>query len=370
MKTVVLNGLQAANRSGTGEYTIQLARRLASPPDDMDIRVLWEEGLPFPGPLAHNSVLTPVRVSGAMRRIALDHTGFRRIARSMNARLIHYPANIGGLFSATPILVTIHDVAFLRDPAWFRRDRVAYYGLAIRRAAKRAVRVIASSKATAIDIETLLQIPRDRIDVIPLGVDFSFFEHQTMTPEVREKYRLPVRYILYVGTLEPRKNLIRLFQAWDATAGDHPYDLVLAGRPGWKVQPILDAARSTHHSARIHFPGFIEQSDLPMVVGGAHVFAWPSLWEGFGLPPLAAMAAGVPTLTSNTSSLPEVVGEAAATVDPLDVESIAEALGRLVHDETLRARLVEKGRERAALFPWDNTARMVLDSYRKALADL
>ena len=184
---------------------------------------------------------------------------------------------------------------------------------------------------------------------------------------VKEKYRLPKSFYLFVGTLEPRKNIPCVIEAWDLISSDSTSDLVIAGRDGWKTGPIRKAASKVRQPNRIHFPGFIESEDLPALLSGAEAFVWPSLWEGFGLPPLEAMACGTPVVTSDESSLPEVVADAAITVSPEDVDMIANAMRALLVHEDLRETLRERALKRAAEFTWKRTAELTYEAYRRAL---
>jgi glycosyltransferase involved in cell wall biosynthesis len=290
-------------------------------------------------------------------------TGLSKIA---GADLIHCPANFCSGRSRIPQVLTVHDLSFLRHPEWFRVDRAAYYSYAIRRSVRLARRIIADSRATATDLESLLGVSPARIDVVPLGVGAEF---QPATAErvdaVRKQYDLPEAFFLYVGTHEPRKNLARLVEAWNSIADEYPQDLVLAGRAGWKSAHLTAAIAASPHAARIHRPGYVPRRDLPALLSAADAFVYPSLFEGFGLPPLEAMACGTPVLTSATSSLPEVVGNAAVLVDPTDIASIADGLLRVLAEATA---LRQHGPQRAAAFTWERCAAATIAIYRAALS--
>jgi glycosyltransferase involved in cell wall biosynthesis len=176
---------------------------------------------------------------------------------------------------------------------------------------------------------------------------------------------LPDRYVLYYGTIEPRKNLVRLIQAWSRVAAEIDYHLVIAGRLGWKTDAILREAERSPHVKRIVFPGYLEDADMPAVLSGADVIALPSLYEGFGNSISEGMACGVPVLTSDISSMPEVAGGAALLVDPLDLDSIANGLRKVLTDPTLRADLIRKGLARAKELSWTKTAEGALRVYRE-----
>ena len=362
---VLLNGLQAGNRSGTGRYVGELARRLPGLADDVDVAVLWPRHVP--PPLGAEEACVLVESRSPFRRLWQDQFGVRALRKRIGADVVHFPANVGPLLATDGAVLTVHDLSFLHGPQWYRRNRSAYYRYAVGRSASLAARVIVDSQATAADVTEVLGVPEDRIDVVLLGVgDELRPASEVQQAGVRERYGLPERFMLFVGTLEPRKNLVRVVDAFTRIAGECEYDLVLAGRDGWKVAPIRVAAAASPHARRIHFPGYVADDDLPAVLSAAHAVVWPSLYEGFGLPPLEAMACGTPVVTSNTSSLPEVVGDAALQVDPQDVDALADAMRALVTDAALRNDLVEKGGHRAAQFTWDRTAQLTLDTYRVA----
>jgi len=367
---VLLNALQAGNRSGTGRYATELARWLPQLTGDFQFAVLWPADVPHPHrETGLHEAFLPQDVRSAWRRLYLDQIGIRDIRTRLMANIVHYPASVGSLFAIHNAVVTIHDLSFFREPQWFRPAHAAYYRFAVRRSVYVARRIIADSQATARDLHDLLRVPQDRIDVIPLGVGEDYCPAPAEAiAAVRGKYRLPPQFFLFLGTLEPRKNVVRLIEAWSAIAGECPYDLVLAGRDGWKSRPIHKAVAASPFASRIHLPGFIAHEDLPALLSAARAFVWPSLWEGFGLPPLEAMACGTPVLTSNVSSLPEAVGGAALTVDPYSMEAIAEGMKHLADDEVLRNMLRAKGLERAATFTWRRTAEATIETYRATLA--
>lgn len=364
---ILINALQAGNLSGTGRYTTELLRALLAQDEEHDVHIFWPEHLK---PTVQDTRLHIHRrkSDNAANRLLTDQIGLRDFLRRHAMDIIHYPANIGPVTRKHKLVLTVHDLSFIHNPQWFRPDRAMYYRVAAQASARTARRIIADSKHTAADLQKYFKIPNDKIDVAYLGVEPMF---KPAPPEVcaavRRKYALPEKFFLYVGTMEPRKNLPRVIQAWSSIAKETDWDLVVAGRRGWKTKAVDDAAYASPLSARIHFPGFIDHADLPALLSAAQAFVWPSLYEGFGLPPLEAMACGVPVLTSNTSSLPEVVGDAALTVSPESVEEIAESMRKLSKDDTLRAELQKQGLVRAKKFTWEKTAKSVLKSYQKAM---
>ncbi len=373
--TVLLNALQAGNRSGTGAYTQALARWLCALAGEPDVRILWPRDLPPPDlthtgadPRAWDRLAFPVDSGSSWKRLGLDQVGVMSAARKTKARLVHYPANIGRVWNPGGTVVTVHDLSFFRNPDWFPPDRAAYYRWAVRRTVPGARRIIADSCATAQDLESYLGIPQKRIDVVYLGVDEHFAPAgEAAQTEARRRHNLPGRYFLYYGTLEPRKNLRRLIRAWSREAHRHDCDLVIAGRRGWRVEAIDEAAAESPHRERIHFPGFLPAEDQAAVLSAAEAFVWPSLWEGFGLPPIEAMACGAPVITSKISSMPEVVDRAAVLVNPEDEDELAHAMVNILDDEERRAWLRAAGPPWAAQLTWRQTAQGVLAAYKRAL---
>ncbi len=368
---VLIDGLQAGNLSGTGRYITELVRWLPALGEDIELKVVWPAHVLHPaiGPEMRVTIV-PTNVQTPLSRIYKEAGTIRSVLGS-GADVVHYPANFSPSFIKTTrakVVLTVHDLSFMREPGWYRWNRAVYYRFAARRSVAIADRIIADSYATATDLSTFLKVPQERIDVVPLGVGEPFKPTTAdQQATVRELYSLPEQFFLYVGTIEPRKNIVRLIEAWSKIAAGLPYDLVIAGREGWKCGPVKDATKISPHAGRIHFPGFIRPEDLPALLGAARVFVWPSLWEGFGLPPLEAMACGTPVVSSNKSSIPEALGDAALLVDPLNVEQLAAAMRDAAADDNLRKRLIGAGMARAGTFSWRRTAQLTAAAYRRAV---
>jgi alpha-1,3-rhamnosyl/mannosyltransferase len=265
-------------------------------------------------------------------------------------------------------VLTIHDLTILLFPEWHPAARRALLGAGLAPSAERADRIVTGSHHSRGDILKLLPVEPERVVVVPDGIDPVF----GIQPSAEVAARLaplglrPGHYLLFLGTVEPRKNLVRLLEALEASAPDVG-PLVLAGGQGWHDAAIHAAIERLTRAGRVRPLGYVADDLRPALHAGARAFAYPSLYEGFGLPLLEAMACGTPVLTSNTSSLPEVVGDAALIVDPEDVSAIAAGLTRLWRDDDLRADLRARGLLRAREFSWDRTARLTLDVYRDAL---
>jgi glycosyltransferase involved in cell wall biosynthesis len=258
-------------------------------------------------------------------------------------------------------LLTVHDLSFVRYPQTADPRLYRYLNVVVPRSVERADHILADSQNTAHDLAELWGVPAGKVSVLYSGVE-SRFRPVTDGAElarVRGRYDLPQSFIFTVGTLQPRKNyerLIRAFrQLWTAPEG-HSHRLVVAGGNGWLYESIFDSVQELGLDQGVLFPGFVDDADLPALYTLADLFVFPSLYEGFGLPVLEAMACGTPVVCSDASSLPEVAGDAALLVDPLDVEGWTQAMGQALNDEELRRRLVARGLAQARRFTWERAA--------------
>ncbi len=269
-------------------------------------------------------------------------------------------------------VVTVHDITFRTHPETFSlRDRLLL-SLAVPRSMRQAARVLTISESSRRDIIRYYRLPAAKVVTVPLAAEESFrpVRDPAQLAAVRARYGLPERFVLAVGNLQPRKNLARLIDAIAALRAARGDDcrLVLVGQPFWRHSE-LDQAVAAHGLRDVVIAtGYVPAEDLPAIYSAATVFAYPSLYEGFGLPPLEAMACGTPVVVGDTSSLPEVVGDAALLVDPRDTGAIAAAIARLLDDPALRERLRQAGFARAAMFSWRETARRTVEVYDTVLA--
>ncbi len=266
----------------------------------------------------------------------------------------------------TRTLLTVHDLSFVRDSGSAAPGLLTYLNDVVPRSVKRADHVLADSQATRADLIELYGTPADKISVLYCGVEETFapVTDPAALAAARARYRLgSAPFILAVSTLQPRKNYVRLLEAV-AQMADRDVRLVLAGGKGWLYDSIFAAVERLGLQERVSFAGFVDDADLPALYSAARVLAYPSLYEGFGLPMLEAMACGTPVVASTASCLPEVAGDAALLVDPYDVAALAGALTRAHTDEALRADLIARGRRRAGQFRWDDAARQLVGLYR------
>ncbi|GAB4469218.1 MAG: glycosyltransferase family 1 protein [Anaerolineae bacterium] len=265
----------------------------------------------------------------------------------------------------TRTLLTVHDLSFVRAPETAPASLRAYLNRAVPRSVARADHVLADSEATRQDLIALYGTSPEKISVLYSGVSAHFrpVRDTTALDAVRRRCGIGAGpFILSVGTVQPRKNYLRLVEALHRL--DRPdLRLVIAGGRGWLDDPLYARIDDLGLQDRVIFTGFVPDADLPALYSAARVFAFPSLYEGFGLPILEAMACGTPAVVSTASSLPEVAGDAALLVDPTDVDGLTHAIARLLDDEALRADLVARGRARVEAFTWDGAARQLLDHY-------
>jgi glycosyltransferase involved in cell wall biosynthesis len=354
---------------GIAHYTLNLARALAelAPSDRFTLlRSVRQRAdrLPGAGNLRSAPLLTPPHHRLEQLTLPLELT-------RVHSDLLHCPDFIPPFRRRRPAVVTVHDVAFLRFPETLTAQSRRYYGQ-VRRAVQSAERTIAVSASTARDLGALVGASPERVRVVHNGLDpaFRLPPDASATTRVRRRWALDRPYLMFLGTLEPRKDVPTLLRAFAAVRARHG-DLLLAlvGRRGWLYEPIFALIDQLRLGRAVRPIEDAADAEVPLLLDGATAFAFPSLYEGFGLPPLEALARGVPTVVADTSSLPELVGDAALLHPPGDHEALAAALLRLIEDEALRADLRARGPLRAADFTWERAARETLAVYREALAE-
>jgi glycosyltransferase involved in cell wall biosynthesis len=312
-------------------------------------------------------------------RSTLPHTPLIRIPLTLSAELRKNPVDVLHVqftappFCPCPIVLSVHDLSFEHLPQTFKRRSRTQLRLTVRHSARRAARVLSLSEHARQDIIATYGIESDRISAIPLAAPshFARVTDATELQRVRHTYGIDGDYILSVGSIQPRKNLARLVKAYALLRekrgkGNAP-KLVLAGKCAWLFDETLRSLEESGVKDSVILTGYVPEKDLPPLYSGATCFVYPSFFEGFGLPPLEAMKCGAPVIVSNTTSLPEVVGDAAICVDPFDINAIADALDRVCLDSLLQEQLSIKGQARASLFDWRETARRTLDVYRQVV---
>jgi glycosyltransferase involved in cell wall biosynthesis len=353
---------------GTTQYSTRLAEALSQVPDinlrllslyrpEVIARLAQERQCP-----AAESV--PSRLPRQLHYL-LWLTGWagRSAAMTDDADVVHVPWLAAPPHGRAPLVVTAHDLVLLRFPEYLNRKTRWMARMGLRQAIRESKAFIAVSYSTANDLIRLAGIRKERVYVVPEAADGYF--RPVPASQVRERYKVEGPFLLYVGTLEPRKNLTGLVRAFAAL--DIPgLKLVIVGKKGWMYRELFETVKALALRSRVVFTGFVPASDLPALFSAAEVFVYPSLYEGFGLPVLEAMQCGAPVITTNVSSLPEVAGEAALLVAPDDVRGLTGAIRRVLAEPGLREELRGKGFEQSRRFSWSKTADLTAEVYRQA----
>ena len=330
----------------------------------------------FSGPGAFDSPgweLRPSRWSTRRpaARILWEQVAQPARARSEGLDLLHSPVYVGPMVSTCPIVVTLHDLSFYLYPELFRPANRCYLQALTRRTVARAAKVIAVSESTRCDAMRILAVPGDKVVAIANGVDKDMrpIDDRELRESFRQRNHLDGPFVLFVGTLEPRKNIPTLLRAHALLAQQQSFkhSLVIAGGKGWYYEEIDALVDQLGLRGKVVFPGYVRQEDLPLWYSLADLFVYPSIYEGFGLPPLEAMACGTPVIVSDVSSLPEVVGEAGERVDPHDATRLADIIQTITQDRGRHAALRQAGLARAKLFSWRATASRTAQVYREVL---
>jgi glycosyltransferase involved in cell wall biosynthesis len=357
---VDIRTLLEINRAGVSLYALNLLRNLTLTGAHEYALFCNSSRLAFPtdapaesGRVSHHFSSIPNR----LLNLSFVFCDWPKIEKMVGGADAVYLPNLNFIATDKPLVVTVHDLSFLRYPQYFSLKQRLWHGLInAERMIGRAVAVVAVSEHTKRDIIDLFAIPERKIHVVSPAVGSEYYCRPPQeTSAVRNKYGLPDRFILYLGTLEPRKNVTGLIEAFNRLPDDA--GLVIAGAKGWLYKDIYAAAERSPKKDRIRFIGYVDERDKPALYSAATVFAYPSFYEGFGMPALEAMACGTPVVTSHTSSLSEVVGNAGLLVNPGVTDELVMAAESILHDQQFSRRLSELGIERAKLFTWEESAR-------------
>jgi glycosyltransferase involved in cell wall biosynthesis len=346
---------------GTGVATLEMARALARRDDVELIGVAAAHRAPPPDawappiPVAHHR-LPRLALYEAWHRVRAP-----RVQRATGSVDVIHAVSLAMPPKSAPLVVTVHDLLFRHEPAHFTRRGVRFLTRGLELARRDADLVLCPSRATMNDCERA-GFASSRLRLVPMGVDAAPASEEDVGA-ARARYGLDAPYLLWVGTIEPRKNLGRLLEAY--RRADPDAELVLVGPTGWREDPD---ALVGDLKGRVRSLGFVPARELAALYAGARAFCFPSLSEGFGLPVLEAMAQGTPVVTSRGTSTEELAGDAAVLVDPLDVDSIEAGLEAVLTDEARRNDLIAKGKERVAAHTWEKTAELVAAAYAEVVA--
>lgn len=350
-------------KTGDRTYALNLSRALAAQTGEDELFLYtWERTTltQHPQPGVH-SVLLP-----AWPRWTWTPIAFPRDLRAKRMDVAHVQYLVPPI-APCPVVTTIHDVAFRRFPRLFPLKHRLLLNWLIPLAVRQAAAILTGSEATRRDLIELFDARPEDVVVTPYAADDSYrpMRRRDAVEAVQQRLRVPAPYILSVGVLQPRKNLPRLVRAYNRIAPRIPHRLVLVGKEGWAPEELREAVAETPVGKEVIFTGYVADADLPALYAAADLFVYPSLYEGFGLPVLEAMACGTPVITSRVSSLPEVAGDAGMLIDPTSEAALAEAMRELLQDPARRQMLSHRGQERARGFTWERTAQMTRDVYRR-----
>ncbi|MBP7811227.1 MAG: glycosyltransferase family 4 protein [Candidatus Moranbacteria bacterium] len=376
--------LQGAVHSGVEEYARALLEELFEQDTGNSYRLfanVWDASkLDFSWVKKYPRVSVHVfRWPNKLLNFCFWYLGWPKMDRMLGGVDVFFLPNLNfiALSRQTRLIVTAHDLSFELFPETFSwKRRIWHFFVNFRSIVKRANQVIAISQSTADDLRAVYKTPERKIAVIPSGVRDIFRPVSHNDPSllgIQEKYHLPYKFILSLGTIEPRKNLIALLRAFETMqASGHPelmkYSLVIAGEDGWNSEEFFECVKQSPVKEKIILTGFIADVDKPGLYSLASVFVYPSLYEGFGFPPLEAIACGVPVIVSHASALPEVVGESAMLIDPYRPEEILQSLRQLLLSKELQAALRNTAPVQASRFSWPRTAQAVRGCFSRAFS--
>jgi glycosyltransferase involved in cell wall biosynthesis len=356
-------------RTGVGYYTEHLlqhlAREVAATGDELVVvsnkRIDTQAPLP-PHVRVHDGHRFPIRIGWMQLRAAsaLD---------ALKPDVAHFTNGMIPIGAPSPTVVTVHDMSLRLYPGCHPMRRLLLNRPLMHVAIRQASSIVTVSNSARRDLLRLHGVAPDRVSVVHEAASpvFRPITDRGRLEDMRARYHLPPRFMLYVGTIEPRKNLMRLMEAFSAARRQGiPHHLVCVGPYGWSSRDLAGRIERLRVKDAVHFTGYVPFDHLPLLYNLGEFFAFPSLYEGFGLPVVEAMACGIPVLTSSTSSLGEIAGDAAITIDPTDTDAITEAIVRLATDAELRRDQSERGLQRARGFSWEQTARQMLTVYHRA----
>lgn len=363
-----------AQRVGAGNYIMNLGRSLIQI-DQQNTYVIFAQARDAAlwGAIHPNAQTVSLTWRSRLQRILWEQVLLPSHVRSLGIDLLHSPHYTLPVATPSASVVTFHDMTFFLYPHMHQQYKRLFFRTMIRVASQRANAIIADSESSRQDILSLLHVKPTKVFTVPLGVspDYHLFDDHRALENIQRKYELPEHFLLYVGVLEPRKNLTALVRAFKLLLDQGmPHSLVIVGRKGWMYDQLFRIIKDLDLVGRVVFTGYVPEAELPAFYNAAEVFIYPSVYEGFGLPVLEAMACGTPVVTSRISSMPEIVGEAGILVDPYRIDELADAVNRILKDQELRRNLAGHGIERAKAFTWERTARETLSVYQTVCAEL
>jgi len=387
MKKIGISLLYSVTGTGIGVYTRNLVEKLGLIDINHRYVIFKNDTVKLNTANPNFTVLSyklPERLK--LKKILLENLHLPNVAKRENIDLFHFTSFIVPYVYSGNFVLTINDLAFLKYPHIIGKSRLCYYKMFLKNAVKKSRFIITISEATRNDVLEYYKYPEERINTVYLGIGNEFLkgsevkdgEEKTVVSSgsskagdrnnILQKYGIKERFILFVGTLEPRKNILNLIKAFNRVK-DKDVQLLICGKKGWMYDDIYRELSRHSLRGRVVTVNTVSNEELAELYKKAELFILPSLYEGFGLPVLEAMAAGTPVITSDVSSLPEVAGDAALYVDPHDDEDIADKISIVLDDEHLKSGMVKKGYEQIKNFSWEKCAKETLRVYREVLGE-
>lgn len=364
MKIGIFTGDHTKNETGIGNYILNLVNQFKLFPDELSI-IRHPKGYDY----SIKNQIIPYTISSAGMMVWSCAVAAQKYLIS-DLDIVHSPTL--ALFPIKPhdnYVLTVHDIIFKKFPQFLPKGTVRHTNLFFNRNLTLADKIIADSESTKNDLVLEYKVPIDKITVIPVAADQIYHKlPEREILKIKEKYTLFNPFILYVGTIEPRKNITLILKAFAHCQKFLPeYNLVIAGKKGWYYNEIYHTLSQLHIHEKVIFLGYIPLEDLPGLYNAADLFVYPSLYEGFGIPPLEAMQCGTPVITSNTSSLPEVMGDNGVMINPYKFEDLCDAIKKILLDSKFREFQIQYGHERARQFSWKKTAEMTTSVYEEVI---
>jgi len=365
--------------SGVSEYTLNLVKAILAQDRENEYKLFYNSGRDISGRMPEfkneNAEIASTHYPNKIFNYLLQKTlRYPEIDKMLGVDIFWLPnPNFISLSRKAKKILTIHDLSWLRCPNFFSlRRNLWHYIINIKKLIRESDKIIAVSENTKNDIMDLTGVSGSKVEVIYSGIDEELRvigKNDQSLKEVKKKYNLADKFILFLGTQEPRKNIVGLIKAYNEfrknSAGGKEVELVIAGGKGWKERRTVNEWKKSKYQEDIKFLNYIPRQDKVYLYNLASVFVYPSFYEGFGFPPLEAMACGLPTITAFSSSLPEVAGEVSLLVDPYKTGEIAQAIERVLSDDNLKNDLIERGREKTSEFSWQKAAGKYIDIFKK-----
>lgn len=370
MKKVLINGLQLCEENtGVQYYTENLLKEISNK-DNIEIHSIVSNN--YKRNINGQIYLHNINIGNSrLKRIIYENIYLPKFLIENHYRLYHSTNYILPYFCSFPSILTIHDLITFEYPKLCQRESVFYFKLLLSRSIKRATKIIAVSNTIKNDILRRFDVPDAKIEVVYHGINLILKKTENIDnlKKTRQKYHLPERYILFVGNIEPKKNLERLIRAFDKLrkTTELKHKLVIVGKKGWKYNSVFKTIDELKIRNEIIFTGYVPEVDLSTIYSMADLFMFPSLYEGFGIPPLEAMACEVPVIVSNKGALPEVTGGRCLQIDPYNVQEITEVMYKLLTDTNLRRKSILQGNEWVKQFSWEKAAKETLNVYEQAI---